>query len=482
MSVKSVHPLYSTMEAKWRRGADSYDGEDAIKAASTAYLPATGGQKLDGQGTGGTEGEADYDAYLMRAVYPSIYQDAVEAAIGIMHREPPTIELPQVLESLMEDATLLNEPLPMLLRRINAQQLITGRVGLLGDVQKKDGVDKPLVALYTALAIVNWNDASEDEDEASKLNMVVLDESTYMLNENFVWIHKPQFRVLGFTDNDGKISSSGTYGSALLGEGGDIASAVFTKPGIMGATLDAIPFSFVNSKDTSSSPDNPPLDGLAKICLAIYRGEADYRLNLFMQSQDTLVRIGGAADPDESVRVGAGSRIDVPLGGDAKYIGVTSVGLTEQRESLQNDYGRAVQKSGQLIDTTSRAKESGDALRIRVAAQTATLPQIAKTGAAALQQVLRALARWYGANEEEVIVTPNLNFTEGDLNGKTLLEIMQAKALGAPIAEKSVHAWMQDQGFTKETYDDEIAMLDEEEPLPGTDIISPVDKGAEGEK
>jgi hypothetical protein len=204
---------------------------------------------------------------------------------------------------------------------------------------------------------------------------------------------------------------------------------------------------------------------------------------LFMQGQDTLVCIGrlGTNDDEEDVRTGAGARIDIKQGGDAKYIGVSSQGLPEQREALKNDYDRAVQKSGQLLDATSRAKESGDALRIRVAAQTATLPQIAKTGAAALEQVLKMLARWYGADEDQVSVTPNLNFTESDLNGKTLVEMMQAKGLGAPLSEESIHEWMQKEGITELTYEAELERMAQEDPTAGGGIPSPVDEDDDDE-
>mgnify|MGYP006403164061 FL=1 len=308
------------------------------------------------------------------------------------------------------------------------------------------------------------------------VRLVVLDESGYEMDENLVWSLKNKYRILGLTDDTGKIQRNGYYGTALLQDNQEVSGAVLTQPNFMGNTLQEIPFVFINSKDLSPSPDAPPLDGLAKLCLAIYRGEADYRQNLFMQGQDTLVRIGAQADEDETVRTGAGARIDVPIGGDAKYIGVSSNGLPEQRQALENDYSRAIRKSGQLLDATSRAKESGDALRIRVAAQTATLPQIAKTGAAGLERVLKALARWYGANEDKVSVTPNLNFTEADLNGQTLVQIMQAKGLSAPISEESIHEWMQDQGFTKLTYEEEQKRLAGEEPPPGTNIPSPADQ------
>lgn len=475
MSAKSVHPFYTAMLEKWELGRDSYGGEDSIKAKGKTYLPATSGQIQDGADSDNQSlGAKAYDAYKTRAVYPDIFKEAVEAAIGIMHREPPKIDLPDALEEMREDSTLLGESLEMLLRKINARQLTTGRLGLLGDIRKDSEQARPVVAIYNELSIRNWDDTSINDDDVD-VRVVVLDESGYEMDANFAWTFKNKYRVLGLVGADGTLETKGTYASVLLDEKDEITGAVLEAPNVTGNTLDKIPFVFVNSKDLSPTPDAPPMDGLAKLCLAIYRGEADYRQNLFMQGQDTLVRIGAQGDEDDTVRTGAGSRIDVPLGGDAKYIGVSSNGLPEQRQSLENDYKRAVQKSGQLLDATSRAKESGDALRIRVAAQTATLPQIAQTGAAALERVLRSLAEWYGANPDDVTVTPNLNFTEADLNGQTLVQIMQSKGLGAPISEESIHEWMQDQGFTKQTYEEEQKRLAGEEPLPGSNLSSPVD-------
>lgn len=477
MSAKSVHPFYTAMSEKWELSRLSYNGEDAIKLAGEKYLPHTSGQVADGAGTGKDSlGSKAYQAYKTRAVYPDLLKEAVEAAIGIMHREPPIIELPAVLEPMRESATLLGEPLEMVLRKINARQLITGRLGLLADVRKDGDAVVPVVVIYNELAIRNWDDSSLNDDDVD-VRVVILDESNYVMDNNFNWIYETKYRVLGLVGPEGTIQKNGTYGSTVLNEGDDISGAILEQPSLRGQTLDMIPFTFVNSKDISATPDVPPMEGLSKLCLAIYRGEADYRQNLFMQGQDTLVRIG-AQDPDEDliVRTGAGARIDCHIGGDAKYIGVTSNGLPEQRQSLENDYKRAVQKSGQLLDATSKAKESGDALKIRVAAQTATLPQLARTGAAGLERTLKSLARWYGANEDEVRVIPNLNFTDADLNGQTLVQIVQAKGLGAPIADESIHTWMQDQGLTALTYEEELERLNSEESIAGAGIPSPVDE------
>jgi hypothetical protein len=491
MAIKDVHPLYSKMVDYWNLARHSFAGEKTIKEQGTTYLPATPGQVLDGQGKGATQsGEISYQAYKLRAVYPSIYSDAVEAAVGILHREPPKIDLPDTLDNMLENATLLGESLEQVLRNIHTQQLVSGRLGLLGDIRKnKEGKMQPVIAIYNDLTIRNWDDVALD-DEAWRLRVAILDETQYTMDDSLQWEEVTKYRVLALVkpgEGDGLtiISDDGTgvYASALVGEDDELINAEFKVPSLMGTELEEIPFVFVNSNDLSPSPDLPPLDGLARLCLTIYRGEADYRQNLFMQGQDTLVCIGrlGADSDEEDVRTGAGARIDIRQGGDAKYIGVSSQGLPEQREALKNDYDRAVQKSGQLLDATSRAKESGDALRIRVAAQTATLPQIAKTGAAALEQVLKMLARWYGADEDQVSVTPNLNFTEADLNGKTLVEMMQAKGLGAPLSEESVHEWMQKEGMTELTYEAELERLAQEEPLPGAGILSPVDEDDDDE-
>lgn len=464
MAVKSKHPEYLKMDEHWELGRDSYTGEASIKAKTTKYLPPTSGQILDGQGLGSEQlGEKAYQAYLKRAVYPDLYKDAVEAAIGIMHRKEAAIELPESMEVLRDDATLLGESLIMLLRRINVSQLTTGRVGILGDVKKDGAISRPIIATYAEKAIINWNDVSVHNNDVD-LSLVVLDESSYEMEASFEWAYKERYRVLALTDGEGAISMDGVYGFAEMGSEQEVGSAEFQVPQSLGQTLDVIPFVFVNSKDLSPVPDLPPLLGLANLSMTIYRGEADYRQNLFMQGQDTLVRIGAQGQDDEAVRTGAGARIDVPINGDAKYIGVSSLGLPEQRAALQNDYSRANQKSGQLIDTTSRAKESGDALKIRVAAQTATLPQIAMAGAAGLEKVLRAIAPWFNANPDDIVVTPNLDFTNDEVNGKTLIDIMSAKALGAPISEESIHNWITENGLSTLSYEDELALINGEEP------------------
>jgi hypothetical protein len=450
MSIKTVNPEYSARASSWTLMDDSYEGEEAIKRKGTDYLPSTSGQKEDGQGQGTSqEGEKAYAAYKMRSCYPTIFKDAVDAAVGLLHNQPPVINLPPQLEHLLDKASKSGLSLEQLLRSINARQLITGRIGVLADISG----ELASLALYNESSIINWS----TDNETGELNLVVLDETDYEMSDDLSWEIVNKYLIL-FKDPE-----SNTYVAGKFEEDHEFSKEQLEPPVYKGAVLESIPFVFINSSDICNETCQPPLSGLAHTCLSIYRGEADYRQNLFMQGQDTLVTIG-EQDPDEATRTGAGAKLSLPQNGDAKYIGVNSQGLSEQRQSLENDYMKAFRQGSQLVETSNKTRESAEALKIRVAAQTTNLNQIAKAGAEGLEKVLKDIAKWYGADENAVSVTPNLDFGGDSLDGTTLVQIVQAKALGAPISDPSIHKWMREQGFTSEDYDVELELLSNEEP------------------
>lgn len=481
MALDSTHPQYDAHVAEWVQMRDLYKGETAVKAKATGYLPATPGMILDGMNSGDV-GFQSYESYLKRAVFPDYVREGVEALVGLLHQKAPNIELPAALEPLREKATVHGEPLEALLRRMNEEQLVTGRLGLLLDLPSGTvGPETlPYIAMYAAEAVRNWDDGEAGEG-VTNLDFVMLDESGYIRKQNFEWEALTKYRLLQLgseIDENGMVveGSSPQYQVGVFENiGGGKPEFDQTKmftPVFRGQPLDEIPFVFVNTKDIVSEPDIPPLMGLGRLCLAIYRGEADYRQNLFMQGQDTLVVIGGTNDPDGApgedgaIRTGAGSRIDVDLGGDAKYIGVTSQGLSEQRQAIESDRKRAEMKAAQLISAQSN-QESGEALKTRIAAQTATLNQIAKAGAEGLANLLRKAAKWIGANPDEVKVEPNLEFADFNLSGQEIVHLMTARSMGAPLSKESIHALMFERGITRLDYESEMDKIEEEDASAG---------------
>jgi hypothetical protein len=473
MALNSTHPHYDSFIVDWRTMRHTYAGQRIVKKEGTRYLPATPGQILDGQGTTGKTGEIAYEAYKTRAIFPDFVSDAVEAYVGLLHQKPATFELPEAMKFLLEKASIDKETLLQLLRRINEQQLVSGRVGLLLDLPQNPDPANPMpyIAMYVAEALVNWDD-SNDKQGVNEINLVILNESSFERSSDFQWVQREKYRVLMLGPQQNKIDGQEVEGDVYetgvfyVKDGNEIDPSQLQAPNIRGKTLDKIPFVFVNSKDIIPTPDNPPLLGLAHLSLSIYRGEADYRHSLFMQSQDTLVVIGGLIEnpqTDGTVRVGAGARLDVNLGGDAKYVGVTANGLSEQRIAIENDTKKAQAKSGQLIAPAAGKQESGDALQTRLAAQTATLNQIALTGAAGLERILKACAEWMGLDSDQVKVIPNLEFADFVIDSRAFVELMSARSMGAPLSLESIHSLAVDRGLTGMTFEEEINKIVEED-------------------
>lgn len=489
MALNSTHPSYSLMVDDWVLMRDAYLGERAVKARGEKYLPPTPGQALDGM-NGKEAGRLAYDAYKLRAKFPDYVSEAVERYIGLLHQKAATIELPPQLEAMRERATVDGESLEALLRRINEQQLVTGRLGMMLDFPANPDPTAPLpyIALYYGETIRNW-DESNDGQGVNALMLVVLDESGPVRDKDFEWTQEERYRVLMLgtpapvapaegevdttTPNDPtegvgkKVYMQGVF-KAREGANAVDLSAMQT-PMYRGTMLEELPFVIINSKDIIASPDNPPLIGLGRLCMTIYRGEADYRHTLFLQGQDTLVTIGTvhqdgqAVGSDEGLRVGAGARIGMDLNGDAKYIGVGSEGLSEQREALTADRSEAEAKAGTLISPSAGKQESGDALSTRLAAQTASLTQIAKAGAAALQNLLRTAAKWMGADPEKVKVTPNLEFAPVLVSGQEAGQLMAARAMGLPLSLESIHGVLVDRGLTQLDFETEMDKIAEED-------------------
>lgn len=483
MALDSKHPLYSEFLEDWNVMEDTYRGERVIKSKGSKYLPPTSGMIADGFPTVDTPGWKAYNAYKTRAIFHGFVDEAVKTLVGIMHHKPATFELPKIMEPMIEEATTKGESLQMLLRKINVAQLVQGRFGMLLDLPTTPTLEQvlPYIATYKAKTIINWDDGNRDQITRQNLNLVVLDETEDERNSEFEWTREEKYRVLILGDAKANEGSQGaTYKAGVFKnkDAKNFNEDEMLEPSFRGNKLKEIPFVFVNASDIVPEPDDPPLIGLAKLALAIYRGEADYRQSLFMQGQDTLVVIGDHKDEDgndKTYRTGANASISLPKDGDAKFIGVDSAGLSEQKDAIQADKKDAATLAGQLMDNTARGIESGDALQMRVSARTATLNEVALTSAFALQSLLRICARWLGANPEEVVVTPNLDFADERLEGKTLVEYMSAKMLGAPISLQSIHSLMQDRGLTEFEFEEELALIADEEPLvePPSDESSP---------
>lgn len=458
--LDTKHPEYQCKLPDWCQMRHTYSGQRAVKEHGTCYLPATSGMIEDGFGAplGCSKGDKAYSAYLTRALFHGFVKEAVATGMGMLWNKPCKYEIPEEMEYLREKASSTGGGLEQLHRSVNRQQFITGRLGLLTDLTSKDlviGQPRAYISLYYAESIVNWDAGFPGDTSMEVINLVVLNESGPRRDKGgFAWNDLREYRVLMLGDPE-QNESKGTYkfgvfSDAVTGNSPAFDSDKMIEASTRGAVFDHIPFIFCNANSTESCPCDPPLLGLSDLCLAIYRLEADYRQNLFMQTQDTLFTVGFSDEKDRPLRTGAGSRIHSPVkGGDAKFIGINSEGLPELRTALENDIKRAASKAGEMMDASSRARESGDALEIRIGSKTATLNEIALNGGEAMLRALRDVARWMGLSQEKIdaiAVKPNYEFSSAQFIAMDFKALVESKLLGGPVSWAAIHAWSADRG------------------------------------
>ena len=471
MSLIDKHPEFIERLGEWIQLADTFAGERAVKSKRLDYLPATEGMVQDGMTTPQSPGWRDYDAYLMRAYFHDVLRDAVKAMVGIMHSKPAVIKLPPRLAGMVDAATIQGEGLQLLLRKINTHQLLYGRCGLLADAPQGVDANKalPYITFYEPMRIINW-DAGKLNEGRNELELVVLDESGYR-REGFTWKTEKKYRVL--TRGGPESLQSGwerpPEGSpfAVCVKVNDTSMPVmddFIYPSIAGQTLATIPFVFIGANDLVPEPEVSPLLGLSNLALVIYRAEADYRQTLYMQSQSTLVVVGGSVDEaaPSQLRIGNKGMIDLRMGGEAYYIGVQAAGLGEMRQALKTDQDEAQALGVAFLDVGNARGEVGEPLRIRIAARTTTISSVAQCGGKGLEEILRFCAEWVGEDPNDVSVNPTTDFADQTVAGAALLAFMQAKQLGLPLSLRSMHRMMKMNDMTEMDFEQENYQIEEE--------------------
>lgn len=406
----ATNPDYDEFVGEYREMRDAIRGASAIYAAGPEYLPIPSGFTMDAAGA------ERYRAYLVRAQFPEITAPTIRGMIGIMHRREATIKIPPDLEHLWENANGRGLPLEALHQLITTEILSVGRVGLLADAPKEGG--DPKIKLYRAEDIRNWS--SEDD-------FFILYEGGRE-RQGFRWRPYDKWRVL-------ELDQDGAYVQRTYLRGQAASEPIVPKTGRLGKTLSTIPFSVAGVGVLSTDPESPPLIGVARSAVAIYRLDADLRHQLFSSGQETLFISGIEASSAPTV-VGASVIVTLPREGRAEYVGPSGSGIDAHENAIKNERENAAALGSRVFDAQRQGgAESGEALRIRAGATTATLVGIANSSAKVLESALRNVGRLQGLGDgqiEKIVVTADTSFVDNSLSpadAKNLVSMWQGGAI-----------------------------------------------------
>lgn len=476
--VKERHPDLSVVLPDYEECRDAVAGATTVKGKGVQYLPMPSGFN------GSSNPQSMYESYKLRAQFADIMAPTVQGMLGIIHHGEAQVEgldEGDPLEDMWESATPDGLPLETLHKRITEEILTVGRVALLADLPPEGG-DVPWIAFYKAESLINWSESR---------NFFVLEED-YRVRDGFSWEGKKRYRILELIDDVYQVEVLDEDGHAIgpddeelenqdVQEGVTTSVVVPQKRG--GKALDEIPLVVAGSRDLSLEPDQIPLVGVARSAFAIYRLDADYRHQLFMSGQETLFYIGLAKE-DVPEYVGAGVGIAIPEGGDAKYVGPSGSGIDAHKEAIADERSNAAEAGSRMFAVgDKKAAESGEALRIRARAGSATLVSVAQASAAALETVLRYCAQLVGQDPEKIVVKPNLNFLDTDMSAdeaNKMVELWMNKV----ISYETLYANLQRGRIASEerTAEEEQELVAEEEAAAIPEEQGMGELGAEGEE
>lgn len=456
MPVTSEHSQYKQNKPKWKKSRDCVEGSGAVKGASTVYLPPLTKQT-----------DAQYDAYLRRALFYGATGRTVQALMGAIFRKDFTVEYPEQLQYQLETISLDGKDLATFARDVVMEVLSIGRVGILTDVVGQ-GVDtRPYLAVYTGENVINWREVIVNADKL--LTMTVLHETYEERDENdhFLYNEKDQYRVLQLT-SDG---NSTRYVQDVWRKGTTDWSMVpelHVEPVRIGQPLTTIPFEYINSYDLTPEPDKPPLLDLVEVNLSHYRTSADLEHGAHYTALPTAW-VAGFPKSSELTIGSSVAWVTEEVNAKAGFLEYTGQGLGALRDMKKDKEQLMAVLGARLLEDQKKAAEAAETLRIRAASESGSLTAITKNISSGIENSLKRLAWWSGASDqqvEEIRFELNTDFVDSRLSPQEQAELMKMLQGGGISQDTFLYNLKRGEILPDErSIEDEKALLD----VSGTD-------------
>jgi len=485
MPQDSQHPDYQSYIGLWTKCRTVAAGEEAVKAAGTAYLPALEGQQ---SASSINEVTTDYESYKQRAVLYGATGRTIEGLGGLVMRKSPEVGFPTALLDRLSTAGRQGETLEEVADMVITDQLEVGRIGLLVDAtpaeDSTDGLPAPYVARYAAESVINWRE--EVVEGALRLTMVMLCEYNPDPNNADPYANETvkQYRELDLSLTSDpnnpdaemvrryrqrlwqKVEKKDEKGRVIGEDFVQIGPDLYPRlPG--GKTLDFIPFTFINAIGTTTKVSKPPLLDLVNTVLSHYHNSADLEHGLHYTALPVAYAVGF---PDKSTyRIGSSVAwtSDDP-NAKAGYLEFTGAGLGVVREVMADKERMMAILGARLLETQKRSAETAEAMTIRQGGETAALEKIVTAASDGLTKVLRWFELWLrGEAADDTGITLNNDLLPQGLTAQQVIALMQALQSGALSFDAYFHNMqrgeMYPDGWTK---DDEMDALSAGLPLP----------------
>lgn len=428
MKIDVTHP--DLTPTRWQRCRDASDGQDAIHAGGTRYLPQLSGQK-----------EAEYKAYKERTPFFNATARTIDGLVGMVYRKYPKTAVPAAFQFIADDITLEGESVDLVSKEVLREVITVGRYGLLVEypqvlegpptlAQAQSLNYRPYVVDYEAEQIENWRE--ERVNNKMQPVMVKLREAV--------------------EEWDGYEQSSIGQIRYLILEDGRYIQRVYRKddkgewiqfgPDIVplknGRPIEFIPFVCFTPNEISLQIEKPPIYDLVTVNLSHYKTCADYENGAHFCGVPTPV-LAGFQFEEKDTTVSLGNNAITSADPSAKwgFLEFTGQGLSSLKDLKAEKEAQMAALGSRMLAAEKKQAEAQDTVRLRHAGEGAVLGAMAKTISEGMTKVLQIMADWQGITGE-IDHELNSDFIDAGMTAQELTALVSSWQMGA-MSYDSLH-------------------------------------------
>lgn len=401
--VKVADKDYMNMCDKWMRCRAASAGQDAVHAGAELFLPRLADQSV-----------SEYNAYTKRALFYNATWRTIAGLQGMLFRKPITVDVPAVVQPLLDNVSLTGENLHMFTLETVEECLTLGRIGLFADYPQVDvaattAADakarnlRPLLKRYKAESILRTRTGIVNN--ATVLMMVVLQEAVQLPDGEFDSIERLQYRVLDLVqveDTSGLLQWQYRVRVYIVDKDDNdqlIEGPFF--PVIAGVKLDYIPFYCIGVDSVDVEIDNPPLIDLVDINMSHYRTMADYEHGCHFTGLPTPVISGYTPDrTGEKFSIGSMTAWVFPrVDAKASFLEFKGEGLGALERNLTRKEQQMAILGARMLESQMNTGDSGQTTQIHLGGEQSMLASIATAVSIGMQKVLTTFTQFAGSTD-----------------------------------------------------------------------------------
>jgi hypothetical protein len=454
MGVDARHPLYDKYIDTWIKCADAYEGQEAIKAKQSKYLPRLSGHMVehekqitaDERSRGWMNSDTEYQLYLQRAVFYNYTKKITNGLNEQLFRKDVKLETPAVMQSIVDNFTYDGKSIKTAIKESNKRILLKYRDVLVLDFPKSTTEGpisqaqaesmnlRPYAVYYTADQVINWN--YEIINNKLELTRVVIEEHIEEQDPDDEFIMKDvlQYRVLDLSTQDENGFDTGVrkYRIRLFkkSEKEEEIDTIFPK--IKGEYLTYIPCFFLTPKGISDDLDYPMMNDAVDINIAHYINSADYENAINITGSPTPVIVGYNTEPDSDEDIALGSRALLLYGQNAQayYMEYKGQGPDAIAKAMDKKVDALSVIASRMLQNDPKGIESAETAEIHRSAEQGMLSSMALSLSEAYEVILNIIADWMNVTGN-ITVMFNTDYSIKNIDPNLFSNLTTARQAGA---------------------------------------------------